>query len=425
MYFEKYPIGPPDRIAIMPDLSDLQTFFGLAKVRVLPPSDLHVAVLPYREKKGDKLHYTLCRTCSIEQNRYTCLHTEKERCFVGTYTSFELKIAMSKNYKVLKCFEIWGWNRNNRSSDLFKDYIKTFFEIKIASDGFPADVLSDEQKDIYCANVNEINQLDILRENVSENVGLRTTAKALLNSLWGKLTIRPGKPKCVYIIEAKEYFDLLRNEAIEITNIYPVSERMIHVSFVEKDMMPSSFTNVVIGSMVTSYARCWLFTKCIDLLDAQQLLYVDTDSIVFVEKAGLPTLTLENQLGGLTDEIQGNYKVEDHIGIWCATGNKSYSFQLKNNPHIRSTKVKGFTLDLSCNFENDVNFKRMLDMILSEKTYTLNLQQPPLFVKDKENAHIYTKDRSKVFKFAFDNKVILDSYQTRPYGFVGIFPQIQ
>jgi hypothetical protein len=97
---------------------------------------------------------------------------------------------------------------------------------------------------------------------------------------------------------------------------------------------------------------------------------------------------------------------------------------LKNNPEITCVKVKGFTLNLSCNEGNDISFKSMMDIVLRHPYTSLCIQQPPLFIKDKEKAQIYTKDRFKVFKFNYDNKVVLNTLQTMPYGFVGEFPKV-
>ena len=60
---EKYPLGPPSRIKLFPKNEELYSFFGVAKVRVLPPRDLWIPVLPFRNQKGEKIGYIVCKTC--------------------------------------------------------------------------------------------------------------------------------------------------------------------------------------------------------------------------------------------------------------------------------------------------------------------------------------------------------------------------
>jgi hypothetical protein len=239
------------------------------------------------------------------------------------------------------------------------------------------------------------------------------------------MTLKPGKMQTIYIKDAAEYFQIVfNNNEIEIENIMIVSEEMICVTYTIKNALPSSFTNVVIACMVTSYARCWLYDKFMSKLHPSQLNYVDTDSIIYITNNNLPSLDIDDKIGSLTDEIYGTFKVKDSIDTWVATGNKSYAYKLKNNPHLSMVKVKGFTLKLCCNIL-DIDFETMLDIILKHPATTIELKQRPLFVKDKANAEIFTKDRYKKFKFQYDNKVIISNFQTKPYGYVGNYPSFE
>ena len=268
-----------------------------------------------------------------------------------------------------------------------------------------------------------MNHMNLKVEDTKKNPGLKNTAKQLINSLWGKLAVKPGKPQTQYVTEPEEFFALLRNEEYDISYITHVSPEMLLVTYLVKGQRGSIFTNVVIASMVTSYARCWLFNKCIMQLQPWQIHYVDTDSIIYSSFPGYNRLSTGSGLGKLTNELSGMSDEEDPvIGLWCATGNKSYAFTLKHDSTKSVVKVKGFTLGLSANAAQDIDMQHMVDMVLNHPDTTLAITQSPLFVKDKQHRKISTKPQIKLFQYNYTNKILLPSKRTKPYGFVGDFP---
>ena len=79
----------------------LETYFGIVKVKILPPKGLYHPVLPYRSQ--DKLKFPLCRTC-------TC--SDAERAITGTYYTPEMLKAFAKGYKVLHIYEVYHWDES-------------------------------------------------------------------------------------------------------------------------------------------------------------------------------------------------------------------------------------------------------------------------------------------------------------------------
>ena len=70
---------------------------GIAKVKILPPKNLYILVLPL--KINNKLMFALCQTCASEENGKTCIHSDAEREIIGTtYTYIELQKAVEKGY---------------------------------------------------------------------------------------------------------------------------------------------------------------------------------------------------------------------------------------------------------------------------------------------------------------------------------------
>jgi hypothetical protein len=69
---------------------------------------------------------------------YFCPHADwKQRAFVSTITSAELRLALSKGYQVKRLYRTYYFDQ--WSDALFKDYVKEFLRIKIQSSGWPVE----------------------------------------------------------------------------------------------------------------------------------------------------------------------------------------------------------------------------------------------------------------------------------------------
>ena len=77
----RYPIGHPE--IITDKFESIDKYFGIAKVKVLPPRGLYHPVLPYRSK--GKLKFCLCRTCADNENLKVCRCSDEQRAIVGTW----------------------------------------------------------------------------------------------------------------------------------------------------------------------------------------------------------------------------------------------------------------------------------------------------------------------------------------------------
>jgi len=82
---------------------------GLIKYTIVPPMDLYHRVLPFRCNK--KLLFCLCRTCAFEQNmRGPCHHySDAERAIGGTWVLDEVRMAVSKGYRILEIHEVYEY----------------------------------------------------------------------------------------------------------------------------------------------------------------------------------------------------------------------------------------------------------------------------------------------------------------------------
>ena len=102
---KRYPVGHPT--VIMGDFQPVQNYFGIAKVKVLPPRGLYHPVLPYTS--GGKLKFPLCRTCADTEQQEPCTCTDEQRAIVGTWCTPELTKAQEKGYQINKIYEVYHW----------------------------------------------------------------------------------------------------------------------------------------------------------------------------------------------------------------------------------------------------------------------------------------------------------------------------
>ena len=125
--------------------------------------------------------------------------------------------------------------------------------------------------------------LDIELGELHENSGLRAIAKMCLNSLWGKFGQRNNMNQCKYVTDINEFYQVVLDDTIGNLNMNFINDEMVQMSYTYKDQfVDNSYnTNIYIASYTTSSARLMLYDK-LDYLN-EQVLYFDTDSIIYIE----------------------------------------------------------------------------------------------------------------------------------------------
>lgn len=147
----EYPIHNPQ--IILKDFEPLENYYGLIKATVSPPRGLLHPVLPHR--CNGKLMFPLCRSCAEEENQTSqCTHTDDERSLSGCWVSLELLKAIEKGYVVTKVHEVWHFPQ--RSDDLFLNYVKTFLQYKQEASGYPAHVVTEDEKRAYISHISHL-----------------------------------------------------------------------------------------------------------------------------------------------------------------------------------------------------------------------------------------------------------------------------
>jgi 5-methylcytosine-specific restriction endonuclease McrA len=99
---------------------------GLLKVRILPPRDLLIPVIPIR--CDQRMLFCLCFRCAITFKKkntkidHICPHNDEERAFTSTITSIELSEALKQKYVVTQFYRAWEYTQF--SDNIFKDYVR-------------------------------------------------------------------------------------------------------------------------------------------------------------------------------------------------------------------------------------------------------------------------------------------------------------
>ena len=162
--------------------------------------------------------FPLCRTCAYSELVH-CGHTEHERSMVGTWTTDELKMAIQKGYKLLKLFEVWHfdkiavYNNGSQCGGLFSGYIDCFMKLKQQASGWPDNVITEDDKKQYIQDYFDTEGIQLDHEKIEKNPGLRSLAKLMLNSFWGKFGQRSYMTKLEHVKDPSKYFDMLTSDS--------------------------------------------------------------------------------------------------------------------------------------------------------------------------------------------------------------------
>ncbi|KAJ8909911.1 hypothetical protein NQ315_014918 [Exocentrus adspersus] len=223
--------------------------------------------------------------------------------------------------------------------------------------------LTDEEKDKYIEEFLEKEDVRLEFNEIVENPGLRSLAKLILNSFWGKLGQRENQPKTKIIRSPEEFFGMLTNPSIYVNAVLPINEDTLVVNWEHKEETydPLATVNVVLAAYVTTQARLKLYSYLEKLGD--RVLYYDTDSVIYTCREGdeydVPTGEF---LGDMTDELgAGSYITE-----FVSGGPKNYAykyFDAKDNEEKVVCKVKGIALNYAAS--QLVNFDTIKKMILT------------------------------------------------------------
>ena len=267
----KYPLGHPEIIS-QPGHIDLSRYFSSVKCTVLPPNGLLHPVLPYCHT--GKLTFPLCASCMTEEmskpfleRTPVCTHTDSERQLVGTWCTPELLKAIEKGYTVVCVHEVWHFLTTRRG--LFKDYVNTWLKIKEEASGWPSDVGDDPLKrQRHLDDYRDKEGIELDPEKIEKNPGLRTLAKMMLNSMWGKFGQCTNKTQVREFDDPKKFSTFCISDTLQIKYVGIQSDDRVEVQYTLQEEDESISPNLNI--FVACFTTCWARLKLYDALDILQ-----------------------------------------------------------------------------------------------------------------------------------------------------------
>ena len=413
-----YPKGHPT-FSTHPGHTDIHQYFGLIQCKILPPRELYHPVLPYRH--DDKLLFPLCGRCVKEEmdkplldRSYHCPHPDEERALTSTWCSPELQKAVELGYQVLYIYEVWYFEETCQG--LFEDYVNTWLKVKQGASGWPKDVNTEEAKMKYIHDYYEKEGIQLEYDQIKKNPGLRTLAKLMLNSMWGKFGQRLNKTRVKEFDDPQTFHQFLNTDTIDVRQVSIINDQMVEVQYqYEKEDIPvSPNLNIFVACFTTCHARLKLYAALEQL--QERVLYYDTDSVIFLQDEGQPNPALGDYLGDFTSELDP----DDYITEFVSAGPKNYGYTT-NQGHIEC-KVRGFRLNSEgkTQLNYDVMRQNVKDeierpLLKPRQTQVINSHH---IVRDPNTYELFTFPQQKQYKLVYNKRVIdPHTFKTYPYGY--------
>lgn len=290
-------------------------------------------------------------------------------------------------------------------------------KLKQQASGWPSWVKTESDKDRFVEEYESHEGILLERDLITANPGLRSLAKLMLNSFWGKFGQRDNlcKTTHVHVDSAEDFFKILLDESKQIRNVEFPSPEIAELHWVDENnfTIPSYKSNVILAAYTTTHARLKLYSL-LDLL-GENVLYYDTDSVLYIYKPHkTPEVPIGDFLGDLTSELPpGNY-----ISEFVAGGAKNYSYKLSfpdNSGMQYFCKVKGISLNFDAS--QHINFLSMKQLILADQEKIIKVTNPQQILRKKKTTEVITKKMTKSYRFDYDKRVNKQTFITYPYGF--------
>ena len=300
-----YPIKHPEKMIIVPKAErDVDwrkpediPWKGFVKVLVYCPREVNppVTVLPL--KMDGRLLFPTCALCAAKYpmggkiDKYSCPHTNEERAFVWTGTTIELEQALKEGYRVCKVFSALHFK--DWSDKLFKGYVADAMRIKTHASGFEPG-MTEEEQDLYIKECEEMFGYKIDKNKMIKNNSMRSVAKLLANSHWGKMAQNSDLDKTEITDSPATLRQFLDSPKYEVNSLISLSDEVIMINYsTKKDFItPNKTNNIGAAAWTTSRARLRLFEalKAVAIREKCEsptaaLLYYDTEVVYSVISA--------------------------------------------------------------------------------------------------------------------------------------------
>ena len=324
---------------------------------------------------------------------YHCPHTDEQRTLTRTWCSPELDKAVDLGYQVQYIYEVWHFPETYKG--LFADYVNTWLKIKQEASGWPAGVETEEERQSYIEDYYKHEGIRLEYAKIEYNPGLRTLAKMMLNSMWGKFGQRLNKTQVQEFDDPRAFHRFLDTDSLDVRHVSIMNDQMVEVHYQhqKEDIPVSPNLNIFIACFTTCWARLQLY-KALEQL-GERVLYYDTDSVIFLEDEGQTNPAFGNYLGQFTSELEK----DDHIVELVSGGPKNYGYKTKKGKI--ECKVRGFRLNSEG--KTQLNYNIMRQNVLDEiqkpllKPRQTSVYKTYQIVWDPKTYQLYTYTEKKQY----------------------------
>lgn len=426
-YVTELPLGIPDVKVLGTHVhwrrSSDNPYKGLLKVVVLPPKDLIIPVIPV--KFDERLLFPLCRTCAIslrkdalhKQSDYICRHTDEQRSFLSTITHNELNAALDRGYVVTYVDRVWTWAR--WSADVFKPYVRQFIQIKAEASGWPKSCVDEESKQKWIDEYKRRYNIVIDPARVQENRARKAIAKLCANSLWGRFSMRNNLTKTLITDSPSKFFDIIYDDTLEVTAIDMVNDKAIFLSYAhKKDFVEENpCSNIYVSLWTTSAARLILYEYMEQVVNDPdcEILYNDTDSIVFVHPSGKHPIKTGEFLGEMDEEYKGKELIAFYAG-----GCKAYALKWRNEDGSEEYKIRVRGITMNSGAAKVIHWDSFREQVLryGDPSMTPLQVEFPRFELSRYG-QVHTIKSSKIYRAICEKGLVDDQYRVVPFGYCG------
>lgn len=409
-FFDPLPVGAPEYTRYypghQPTRDTLLNLFGFVCCDIEPTKYLHHPVIVELDVETGRLLADLKPKTQI------------------VIPSPELHLALKNGYSVTHVY--WTYKYES-STEIFKSYFMDHLKTKLEASGLSE--WAEEHWETFRQEHIEKLGITLDKPNMVANAALKAGAKLLCNSLWGKFGerskrsvwgafMRDGSDEAIMALENKwldgdidVMFRKYSGDGEAVGMVYMFADDMPSNALYEKRRRAN--TNIALASMITSHARCRLWTELNKL--GNRVLYHDTDSIIYENDPAGYNIPEGRYLGEWESE-------EDHpITKFASTGPKCYSYMTQDAEGViqsTCTKVKGITQN--SNNTALINFESMKALVTGEKDI---IRATCLSFKyDRMQGAMTTENVIKLFKKTYSKGEIMQDYKVYPFGYER-FPQ--
>ena len=279
--------------------------------------------------------------------------------------------------------------------------MNTWLKHKTEASGWPATYVAEKQKAEYVRHYEEHEGIKLDPSRIEKNPGRKQVAKLMLNSFWGKFGENEHRVQTQTIQDEDTWQKIVQDESIIVKDVRIFNEDVMEVSTLkyEDACQSSGKINIFIACFTTALARLKLYAELKKL--NEQVLYYDTDSVIYSCKGGEVKIPTSIFLGEMTDELEG-----DAITVSGSAGPKSYCYRTRGG----KTEYKSKGTKSSYEINQVLNCTSMMQHIQKELSVPLEQRRfmeiniKNFFVTDNTNKTVSLTDLVKVFGVNWDKQ---------------------